>query len=134
MNKLYFCFIAIMLVSCKKDAIINTDFLAQVNKNDKEGSIIAIDTVLIRSFKSKSLSEFYNSHDNETVWQLERNRKIILEHLKNCNAEGLDSLDYDIIGLEIPHTRDTNTGVSRIELSGRISALKSRYGKNICWR
>ncbi|WP_281323691.1 L,D-transpeptidase family protein [Flavobacterium sp. IMCC34518] len=99
MNKLSFLIIFMAFVSCKKDSIINIDSLTDSKKNDKDGSILAIDTLLYAPFKSKILNEFYNSKDNETVWQSENNRKIIIKTIKNCETEGLNPDDYNITKL-----------------------------------
>lgn len=96
MNKLYFLIIFIAFVSCKKESFINIDSLTDSKINNKEGSILAIDTLLYAPFKSKILSEFYNSKDNETVWQSENNRKLIIKTIKNCEIEGLNPSDYNI--------------------------------------
>jgi murein L,D-transpeptidase YcbB/YkuD len=96
MNKLYLFVVFIFLMSCKKEPIINLDSLIKSGPIDKEGEIIAIDTVLITPFNSKSLQEFYTSRDNKTVWQSEKNRKIILETIKTCENEGLNPSDYNI--------------------------------------
>jgi murein L,D-transpeptidase YcbB/YkuD len=96
MNKLYLFVVFILLISCKKEPIINLDSLIKSGPVDKEGEIIAIDTLLIAPFNSKSLQGFYTSRDNKTVWQSEKNRKIILETIKNCENEGLNPSDYNI--------------------------------------
>jgi murein L,D-transpeptidase YcbB/YkuD len=96
MNKLYLFFFFILLISCKKESIINLDSLTKKDPANKEGDVIAIDTTLYSTFKSKPLQEFYNSRDNNTAWQSEKNRKIVLETIKNCEIEGLNPSDYSI--------------------------------------
>ena len=96
MNKLVFFIAFITLISCKKDPIRIIDSFKISKSNDKEGEIIDIDTVLIVPFKSKALLDFYNSRENQTVWQSEKNRKIILETIKNCEIEGLNPADYNV--------------------------------------
>jgi len=100
MNKFYLFIVFAVLISCKKDTIINLDSLKISDPTDKEGEVIEIDTLLITPFKSKSLMDFYKSRENKTVWQSEKNRKIILETLKKCENEGLNSSDYNILKLE----------------------------------
>nr|WP_315195820.1 L,D-transpeptidase family protein [uncultured Flavobacterium sp.] len=97
MNK-YCLFIIVLLAlqSCKKESILNLDTFKTSVSNDKEGEIIEIDSALISPFKNKSVTDFYNSRDNQTVWQSEKNRKIILETIKNCESEGLNPSDYSI--------------------------------------
>lgn len=96
MNKFYLFIVFAVLISCKKDSFPTIDSFKTSKPTDKEGEVIEIDSVLISPFKSKSLMDFYNSRDNETVWQSEKNRKIILKTIKNCEVEGLNPSDYNI--------------------------------------
>ncbi|HEU4791985.1 MAG TPA: L,D-transpeptidase family protein [Flavobacterium sp.] len=100
MNKFYLFIVFAVLISCKKEPILNLDSFTKSDPTDKEGEVIEIDTVLITPFKSKSLMDFYKSRDNQTVWQSEKNRKIILETIKRCEVEGLNPSDYNISKLE----------------------------------
>ena len=100
MNKLCFFIVFTVLISCKKDSDLNFDTFKISDPTNKEGEVIEIDTVLITPFKSKSLMDFYRSRENKTVWQSEKNRKIILETLKNSETEGLNPADYNISKLE----------------------------------
>ena len=100
MNKLYLFIVFAVLISCKKEPILKLDSFKISDPTNKEAEAIEIDTVLIAPFKSKSLMDFYRSRENQTVWQSEKNRKIILETIKNCETEGLNPSDYDISKLE----------------------------------
>ena len=100
MNKFYLFIVFAVLISCKKEPILNLDSFKISDPTDKEGEVIEIDTLLITPFKSKSLMDFYRSRENQTVWQSEKNRKIILETIKKCEIEGLNPLDYNILKLE----------------------------------
>jgi murein L,D-transpeptidase YcbB/YkuD len=100
MNKFYLFVVFAILISCKKEPILNLDSFKISGPTDKEGEVIEIDTLLITPFKSKSLMDFYRSRENQTVWQSEKNRKIILETIKKCEVEGLNPLDYNILKLE----------------------------------
>jgi murein L,D-transpeptidase YcbB/YkuD len=100
MNKFYLFIVFAVLISCKKEPILNLDSFKISGPTDKEGEVIEIDTLLITPFKSKSLMDFYRSRENQTVWQSEKNRKIILETIKKCEVEGLNPLDYNILKLE----------------------------------
>jgi len=100
MNKFHLFIVLLVFLSCKKESIINLDSFKIPNSNDKEGEVIEIDTNLFIPFKNKSLVDFYNSHNNQTVWQSEKNRKIILETIKNCETEGLNPSDYNISKLQ----------------------------------
>lgn len=100
MNKFCFFIVFTVFISCKKEPILNLDSFKISKPTDKEGEVIEIDTVLIAPFNSKSLMDFYRSRENKTVWQSEKNRKIILETIKKCETEGLNPSDYDISKLE----------------------------------
>ncbi|REH00378.1 L,D-transpeptidase family protein [Flavobacterium aquicola] len=100
MNKYYLFIVLLIFVSCKKQPVIDLETFTISNSNDKEGDIIEIDTLMISAYKNKSLADFYNSRDNQTVWQAEKNRKIILETIKNCDSEGLNPSDYNISKLQ----------------------------------
>ena len=96
MNKFYIFFVFLAFLSCKKIPSINLDTFSTSDKNDKEGEIIEIDSTLLSPFKNKSIVVFYSSRNNQTAWQSEKNRKIILETLKNWEDEGLNPADYNI--------------------------------------
>lgn len=100
MNKFCFFIVLTVLLSCKKEPVLSIDSLIMSNPEDKEGEVIEIDTVLIAAFKSKSLIDFYEARENETVWQSEKNRKIILETIRKCEDEGLNPSDYNVVKLE----------------------------------
>src|SRR6478735_8015899 len=100
MNKLYLFIVFAVLISCKKEPILKLDSFKISDPTNKEAEAIEIDTVLIAPFNSKSLMDFYRSRENQTVWQSEKNRKIILETIKNCETEGLNPSDYEISKLE----------------------------------
>lgn len=103
MNKICFFIVFTFLISCKKEPALNSDSTKggePTVKTEKEGEILEIDTMLIAAFKSKSLMDFYRSREDKTVWQSEKNRKIILETIKKCENEGLSPSDYSILKLE----------------------------------
>lgn len=100
MKKIYLFIILLLFLCCKKESIVDLDSFKLSDPNDKEGEVIEIDTLLIRPFKSKLLADFYNSRDNQTVWQSEKNRKIVLETIDKCETEGLNPSDYNISKLK----------------------------------
>jgi murein L,D-transpeptidase YcbB/YkuD len=108
MNKFYLFFVLAAFLSCKKAPHLDLDTFTKSNNNDKEGNVIEIDSVLLSPFKNKSLVDFYSSRNNETVWQSEKNRKIILETIKNCESEGLNPADYNISKLTALEKRFTD--------------------------
>lgn len=93
MNKWYLYISLLLLLSCKKEALLNLD---SSHSNGKEGNIFEINNEALNLYKNKSLTAFYNSRNNKTAWQSEKNRKTILETIKNCETEGLNPEDYNI--------------------------------------
>ena len=102
MKKLYFLLVICVFISCKKEepkaiprkitpppAIILTD--------ERK---VAIDTVLINTFKSETLKQFYNSSGNKTVWGNLKKRTYVLSQLKKAGELGLDPDDYKASTLE----------------------------------
>jgi murein L,D-transpeptidase YcbB/YkuD len=65
-----------------------------------EGKAVAIDTVLLNSYGSKILKEFYLSSGFKSVWQSNKDRKIILKQLLNSDEEGLIPDDYYVHKLQ----------------------------------
>jgi murein L,D-transpeptidase YcbB/YkuD len=100
MNKFYLCVVFALLISCKKNPVLNLDVIKISEPTDKEGEVIEIDTLLMVPFKSKSLMDFYRSTENQTVWQSESNRLIIIDAIKKCESEGLNPMDYNISKLD----------------------------------
>lgn len=92
MNKWYIHIALLLFLGCKKETTLNP-----ITFNT--ASVFEINNDLIRSYKSESLISFYISRNNLTAWQSKKNRKIILETIKNCESEGLNPADYSIIKL-----------------------------------
>lgn len=97
MNKLYVLLLLSLFISCKKK---NQD-IPQIEKPlpaivITDAKSISIDTVLINSFKSKMLKQFYLSSDNKTIWGNPAKRSYILSQLKNSEELGLNPNDYHV--------------------------------------
>ena len=61
---------------------------------------VSIDTALIGVFKSKTLEEFYNFSNHQTVWGNLKKRTYVLSQLKDCEKLGLNPDDYKSENLE----------------------------------
>ncbi|MFV8335981.1 L,D-transpeptidase family protein [Flavobacterium sp. RSP29] len=61
-----------------------------------EDKSIRIDSALLTSFNSKTLSAFYKATNYRTIWQSKENIKIILEELLKSEEEGLNPEDYKV--------------------------------------
>jgi L,D-transpeptidase YcbB len=100
MHKHYVYIVLLAFLSCKQGAILDLDSINTTKTNEKGEKIIAFDSLLISSFKSKPLSDFYKYKNYQTVWQSEKNRKTVLDKIKNCESEGLNPTDYTISKLQ----------------------------------
>ncbi|TDO77859.1 murein L,D-transpeptidase YcbB/YkuD [Flavobacterium chryseum] len=101
MKKLYFLLVICVFISCKKEP------KALPRKITPPPTIIltderkvAIDTVLINTFKSETLQQFYKSSGNKTVWGNLKKRKYVLSQLKKAEELGLNPNDYKASTLE----------------------------------
>jgi murein L,D-transpeptidase YcbB/YkuD len=65
-----------------------------------EGKSVAIDSVLLNSYSSKNLKEFYLFTGYKSVWQSEEDRNIILQQFISSEDEGLNPKDYNCISLK----------------------------------
>lgn len=100
MRILFLSIVGLLFLGCKKE-IPAKDFAQQkpktiVRKMPKTGKILSIDTTLYGKFESPVLVDFYAKFNNETVWQSEDDRKIILNEFSNAENEGLNPDDYRI--------------------------------------
>ncbi|MDI6031988.1 L,D-transpeptidase family protein [Flavobacterium sp. LB2P84] len=86
-------------ISCKKAEITSEVILKKEISNPvvlPEDKSIRIDSALLTSFNSKTLSAFYKATNYRTIWQSKENRKIILAELLKSDEEGLNPEDYKV--------------------------------------
>jgi len=95
-------FIFFTVLSCKKELINKEVIPIQVSIPiiETEGRSVHIDSVLLNVFDSKLLDDFYKSTTYKSVWQSQKDRKIILEQLYNSYEEGLNPVDYNVNKLQ----------------------------------
>jgi len=60
-----------------------------------EGKSVMIDTVMLNTYSSKNLKEFYLYTRYRSVWQSQKDRNSILEQLSTAEEEGLKSSHYN---------------------------------------
>lgn len=98
MKKFLLLLVGLCILGCKKEVpqkVIVQDTTPKINRPiPKEGKIIAIDTVLFKKFESPVLTKFYAAFNNETVWQSEEEREIVLNQFANAEQDGLIPDDY----------------------------------------
>lgn len=99
MKTLFLILLIGLTISCKKGELKSEVLLKNEILNPPvlpKGKSIRIDSTLLTSLNSKTLSAFYKSTNYRTIWQSEENRKIILEELLKSDEEGLNPEDYKV--------------------------------------
>ncbi len=102
MNKILIFLLVFIFFSCGKESKKKqvTPVPVSIPMIQPEGKSVAIDTVLLNSYGSKILKEFYLSSGFKSVWQSNKDRKIILKQLLNSEEEGLNPDDYYVHKLQ----------------------------------
>lgn len=104
MNTLALILIIGLLISCKKEELKSEIILQNDNSHPSilsDDKSIRIDSAVLFSFHSKTLSNFYKSLGYKTVWQSEEKRNIILAELLKSYEEGLNPADYAVETLSV---------------------------------
>lgn len=103
MNKFCILLLLLGLLSCKKEEAKKKAAptpSAPASVIHPEGKTLPVDSLLLSAFNSKILIEFYKSSGYKTVWQSQKNRKIILKQLLDSEKEGLNPEDYKLAKLQ----------------------------------
>jgi L,D-transpeptidase YcbB len=102
MNKFFIFILIFSILSCEKEKTRKAATPVRVTLPviQPEGKSVLIDTVLMNSYGSKMLKEFYLFSGFKSVWQSKKDRKVILEQLLNSEEEGLNPSDYSINKLQ----------------------------------
>jgi murein L,D-transpeptidase YcbB/YkuD len=110
MNKFFIFILIFTVLSCEKEKPRKaaTPIPVAIPVIQPEGKSVLIDTVLLNSYGSKMLKEFYLSSGFKSVWQSKKDRKIILEQLLNSEEEGLNPDNYNVIQLQKLEKRYTS--------------------------
>lgn len=97
MNKFFILILLFNIFSCEKEVANKepTPVFASIPDIQPEKKEVPIDSILLNSFDSKALKEFYKSTGYKIVWESKENRKTILEQFLNSKEEGLNPDDYD---------------------------------------
>lgn len=84
-------------VSCKKKEIAYTaPSKASIQKEGtNEIKRYAVDSTYVATFENDSLTSFYKMNGFQTVWNVPKNRLLIIEELLKADNEGLESKDYN---------------------------------------
>lgn len=103
MNKFCILLLLLGLSSCKKEETkkkVAPTPSAPASVIHPEGKTLPVDSLLLNAFNSKILMEFYKSSGYKTVWQSQKNRKIILKQLLDSEKDGLNPEDYKLAKLQ----------------------------------
>ncbi len=98
MNKIFILLLILLAFGCKKEPIKKgvTPISVSVPVIQAEGKSVIIDSVLLNSYSSSLLKEFYMATGFKSVWQSNKERKIILEQLLNSDEDGLNPDAFSI--------------------------------------
>jgi murein L,D-transpeptidase YcbB/YkuD len=101
-NKILIFLLVFVIVSCGKESKKKqvTPVPVSIPVIQPEGKSVVIDTVLLNSYGSEILKEFYLSSGFKSVWQSKSDRKIIIKQLLNSDEEGLNPDDYYVYKLQ----------------------------------
>jgi len=99
--KYLFFILPILIISCKKEAVlannIQKDTVKVVPLSSPEA--IAFDSLVLKD-KSKRIKEFYKNNLFKTVWTKDEDRKNLIALIQSTEAEGLNPEDYNLNTLE----------------------------------
>jgi murein L,D-transpeptidase YcbB/YkuD len=102
MHKLLLLLIVFAVLSCEKEnkKKVKDPLPAPIPAIIVEGKSVDIDSLLLKPFGGKILKVFYIATGFKSVWQSEKNRKIILEQLSKADEEGLILANYAVNKLQ----------------------------------
>jgi murein L,D-transpeptidase YcbB/YkuD len=103
MYKLFVLLLLFNVFSCEKETIKKEVIPRKAEPTliiQPEGRAVSVDSVSLIPFSSKTLMDFYQSTGYKSVWQSQKNRKIIVEQLNNSWEEGLNPDDYNVNKLQ----------------------------------
>ena len=103
MKRILVFLIIVLIISCKKGSPENKNVVPSKSKGTieqprtaTEGRIIKFDSSKVTQFNNKLLLAFYKSYHFETVWQLTKKRKTLINELELAKIEGLNPKDYNV--------------------------------------
>jgi len=135
MNNYLLILIGILLSSCAashdENPVEEASFFSDFSffGDDK----IKIDSTYILSLKDENLILFYKKNNYKTAWEVEENRTALLNELKLCENEGLESKNYGLAEINKYETNysdlnDSTLVVYDIELTKNAQ----KYLNHIC--
>lgn len=93
MNKIFtFLILCFLLQSCKDKSAYTKDSNFIVDQD-------SIDQIIKPEFLEKendNIKELYNSFENKIIWNEDKNRKTLIDFIKNCDQDGLFPDDYHL--------------------------------------
>lgn len=95
MKKLYVLLILLVFASFGfrgNSPILNKDNSTLFSQKDTS---IAIDSLLVNSYKDDLLKKFYKSHQYQTVWTSKDQRDCLINEIEKAEEEGLQTSDYN---------------------------------------
>lgn len=135
MNKNYFVFLCIVLLSCKRN---DTNAISSANASFIDFSLfseskIKIDTLLINGYDNADLKAFYAKYNNEIVWDNSENRTFILNEMAAAENEGLEPEEYNVSQLKaLQFNYDELADSLAIKFDLQLTLSTQLYIKHLC--
>jgi murein L,D-transpeptidase YcbB/YkuD len=95
MKHFYAFIFLILIISCKKETLKNTDLPPNAVIHTEEGKILSIDTLLFQNDFDPTVIKFYQANQYKTFWMDFNCRESIISLLNNVEEEGLNPSDFD---------------------------------------
>lgn len=95
MKHFYAFIFLVLIISCKKEPLKNSDSTATTVINTDEGKILSIDTLLFQKDYDSTVVKFYQANHYKTFWMDFNCRKSIISLFTKVEEEGLNSSDFD---------------------------------------
>ncbi|WP_395060704.1 murein L,D-transpeptidase [Flavobacterium sp.] len=95
MKPIYLLIPIIIFICCKKNTLEKTSNSTSFIDFPFLNFSVKIDSTLISSFNNPDLTAFYKNYSNETVWNSQDNRNVVLNEFGNSTNEGLLANDYN---------------------------------------
>lgn len=110
MNKFYFVFFIVGILSCKDKIKFyqydNASYFPEIAMFNNEK--VKIDSTLINKENDSLLLEFYIKYNNYSIWHKKEYRSFIINEIKNCENDGLNPEDYNFSKLNVSN-KDYNS-------------------------
>lgn len=97
MRKIFILLLVLVAFGCEKESTKSKPIPKPIElpKIQAQGKSVKIDSVLLSTYSSRNLKDFYFYTGYRSVWQSKEVRNTILQQLKSAEDEGLNPSDYN---------------------------------------